>query len=291
WKALPWLSLGAGVNWMWFDATLTNSVNYSAAAFGVGGAAAVAALAAQGCGTAAGGCEGVANVEGDTSGWGWNVGALLEFQTQTRIGLTYRSNIKQYVKGDVSFSNRPALLATGLADGPVKTTIELPDTASIAVAQQIFPALELLADFTWTGWSSLKDLSIYRANGAPLTSTALEFDDSWRVGLGANVQAAEAFKIRLGVAYDTTPVQDEFRTPRLPDEDRTWLAGGVQWAVTKQTAIDVGAAYLIIGEADSNLPNVDPTPPSGFSAPPRGTVVGGYDASVWVASAQVKVGF
>jgi long-chain fatty acid transport protein len=288
WKVVPWLSLGAGANYQWFDAELTNSVNYSAAAFGVGGAAALGGLAASGCGTVAGGCEGVAKVSGDTWSWGWNVGAMIELPTQTRIGLTYRSRLKHYVKGDVSFGNRPALLAAGLPDGPVKTTIELPDTASVAVAQQVIPKLQLLADFTWTGWSSITDLSIFRKSGAPLTSTPLEFDDSWRVGLGANYQVTEMVKLRLGVAYDTTPVRDEFRTPRLPDEDRTWLAGGVQWAFSKQAAIDVGAAYLLVKDASSNLPSIDPSPPSGFSAPPRGNLIGTYGANVWVASVQAR---
>ncbi|ABS24255.1 OmpP1/FadL family transporter [Anaeromyxobacter sp. Fw109-5] len=291
WKVAPWLSLGAGANYQWLDAELTNSVNYSAAAFAVGGATALGALAASGCGGATGGCEGVANVSGDTWSWGWNVGALVELPTKTRVGVSYRSRIKHYVKGDVSFANRPALLAAGLPDGAIQTTIELPDTLSAAVAQPVGDALELLADYTWTGWSTLKDLSIFRESGAPLTSTPLEFDDSWRVGLGASYRATEALKIRLGTAYDRTPVQDEFRTPRLPDEDRWWLAGGVQWAFTRQAALDVGAAYLIIDEASSDLPNVDASPPAGFSAPPRGHLVGSYDASVWLASAQVRFSF
>ena len=299
WKATPWLSVGAGVNYQWFDAELTNSVNYSAAAFAVGGPAALGALAASGCGSIAGGCEGVAKVTGDTWSWGWNAGAMVELQrTQTRIGLTYRSRMKHYIKGDVSFGNRPALLAAvpQLSDGPVKTTIELPDTASVAVSQQIIPALQLLADFTWTGWSTIKDLSIYRTNAVPplpagLTSTPLEFDDSWRVGLGANFQATEMLKLRLGVAYDTTPVKDEFRTPRLPDEDRTWLAGGVQWAFSKQAAIDVGGAYLLVADASSDLPNVDPDPPAGFTATPRGHLVGTYSANVWIASVQARYSF
>jgi long-chain fatty acid transport protein len=294
WKALPWLSVGAGVNYQWFDAELTNSVNYSAAAFAVGGAPALAALAAAGCGGLAppGGCEGVAKVSGDTWSWGWNVGAMVELPTQTRVGLTYRSKMKHYIKGDVSFSNRPALLAAGLPDGPVKTTIELPDTASVAVSQQLLPSLELLADFTWTGWSSLKDLSIYRESGTPLTSTPLEFEDSWRVGVGANLQANEMVKVRAGVAYDTTPVEDEFRTPRLPDEDRTWLAAGFQWALSKQAAIDVGAAYLLVEDASSDLPNIDPSPPTGFAAPPRGHLVGTYsNNNTWVASVQARYSF
>ncbi len=288
WKIVPWLSVGAGVNLQWFDAELTNSVNYSAAAFGAGGAAALAGLALAGCGTAAGGCEGVANVSGDTWSWGWNVGAMAELPTRTRVGVAYRSALTHYIKGDVTFSNRPALLAAALPDGPVKTKIEVPDTVSVAVAQQVIPRLELLADFTWTGWSSIQNLSIFRTSGAPLTSTPLRFDDSWRVGLGANYQLTAPVKLRLGVAYDTTPVRNEFRTPRLPDEDRTWLAGGVQWAFSRHAAIDLGFAYLFVRDASSNLPNVDPNPPAGFVASPKGHLVGTYRGEVWVGSVQAR---
>jgi long-chain fatty acid transport protein len=296
WKIAPWASVGAGVNYQWVEATLTNSVNYSAIAFGTGGAAALGALVASGCGTAAGGCEGIADVTADTWSWGWNIGAMFEAPTQTRVGLSYRSSMKHRAKGDVEFSNRPTLLAAGLPDGPVRATVELPDTASIAVVQQVVPRLELLADFTWTGWSSLKDLSIFRTDtpGIPegLTSTPLEFRDSWRLGLGGNYQATDALKVRLGVAYDRSPVKDEFRTPRLPDDHRTWVAGGVQWAFLPQAALDVGFAYLFLSDMPSNLPNVDPDPPAGFTPTPKGALVGEYtDPSVFIAAAQLRYSF
>jgi long-chain fatty acid transport protein len=292
WKATPWLSIGAGANAQWIDAELTNSVNYSAIAFGVGGPAALAALAAAGCGTLAGGCEGLGKVTGNDWSWGWNVGVMLEAaKTHTRVGASYRSKVEQEIEGDVTFSNRPVLLANALPNGPVRTTIELPDWFSVAVAQQVIPRLELLADFTWTHWSKIQDLSIFRTSGAPLTSTPLQFDDSWRIGLGANYQATPMLKLRLGVAYDTTPVKDEFRTPRLPDEDRTWLAGGVQWAFSKAGAIDVGLAYLFISDASSNLPSVDPSQPPGFQAVPKGNLKGEYEANAWIASAQAKYSF
>jgi long-chain fatty acid transport protein len=274
WKALQWLSLGAGANAQWFDAELTNSVNYSAILAGAGAPPTP-------------GLEGLGKVTGSTWSWGWNVGAMVDLlQTKTRIGLSYRSRITHHITGDVTFSNRPPPLATALPDGPVKTTIEVPDTASVAVAQQIIPKLELLADYTWTGWSSIQDLSIFRTTGQPLTNTSLRFDDSWRVGLGANYQLTEPVKLRLGVAYDKTPVRNEFRTPRLPDEDRTWIAGGVQWAFSKQGAIDFGIAYLFVKNASSNLPSVDPNP--NFPAVPNGQLVGSYSANVWLGSIQAR---
>jgi long-chain fatty acid transport protein len=162
---------------------------------------------------------------------------------------------------------------------------------SIAAAQQVIPSLRLLADFTWTGWSSIEDLDIFRASGTGLTSTPLEFEDSWRVGLGAEYQLAPTWKVRAGVAYDKSPVDDEFRTPRLPDDDRTWVSGGLQWAFAGNGAIDVGLAHLFVSEPSSNLPNVDPAPPTGFQATPKGALVGTYDAAVWIGAVQARYSF
>ena len=45
----------------------------------------------------------------------------------------------------------------------MKTTIKLPDTFSVAAAWEGEKA-EVLADWTWTGWSSIPSLDIVREN-------------------------------------------------------------------------------------------------------------------------------
>jgi long-chain fatty acid transport protein len=245
--------------------------------------------------------EGVATVKGDDWGWGWNLGAMITISPATRIGLHYRSKITQKLEGDVTFDNAPVFgaglgaLGAGLnatfANGNIKGEIELPDTASIALSHNFSDRLQVLADYTWTGWSSVQELSIYRSDGSGLTSTPLRFDDSWRVGLGVNYQLTGQWKLRGGIAYDNTPVKDEFRTPRLPDTDRTWLGIGAQYAMSKQLVLDFGYVYIIAKDGSSNLPNLDPAPPAGFRASPKGTLVGDYDASVNILSAQVRYSF
>jgi long-chain fatty acid transport protein len=211
--------------------------------------------------------------------------------TGTRVGVSYRSAIEHELEGNVSFTNVPTALAAGFPNGDIRADIELPATLSVAVAQEVTPKLQLLADFTWTEWSSIPTLDIFRASGAGLTSTPLRFDDSWRVGLGANYQVTPAWKLRGGVAYDLTPVQDEDRTPRLPDEDRFWLAGGVQWKVVENLAFDAGFAWLFVKEASSELPAVVAPPSAAFRPSPRGNLVGDYEADVWIASAQARYSF
>jgi long-chain fatty acid transport protein len=167
----------------------------------------------------------------------------------------------------------------------VGTSIELPETASVAATYES-GSFDLLADWTWTGWSSIQTLAITRADGAPLSSVPLEFEDSWRAGLGLNYRVNESWMLRLGTAYDTTPVQDAFRTPRLPDQDRVWAAAGFQWKVGSKGALDVGYAHLFVKDGTSALPNQEaPT------SPPTGALIGSYAAGVNLVGIQFRQSF
>ena len=79
---------------------------------------------------------------------------------------------------------------------------------------------------------------------------------TWRTSLGVNYKPNATWKFRGGVAYDKTPTNDTDRTPRLPDQDRTWLALGAQMKVSKAGTVDVGYAHEFIKDASVN--NVAP---------------------------------
>jgi long-chain fatty acid transport protein len=284
WKINNMVSVGGGANLQQLKAELSNAVSYRAVALASGVPALIGAVPA--------GSEGVATVEGDDWGWGWNAGVLFNFTPTTRLGLTYRSAIKYEIEGDVTFGSRPAALGAvpNVADGDVTADIKLPDTFSIALAQELSPGFELLADWTWTGWDSIQDLTIVRSSGSlsgqTLTTTPLRFENSWRLGIGANYQLNPAWKLRGGIAYDTTPVKDEFRTPRLPDADRTWLAAGAQWGFAPNAALDFGYAYIMVKDASSNLVNQETA-----TSLPRGSLVGNYEGNVHILSAQLRWSF
>lgn len=294
-------SLGGGANYQRVSATLSQNVAYGGLAYGAalsaGGPAAAAGILAQLGGVTGLAREGTSTVDGDTWSWGWNVGLALQAGKEGHIGASYRSKIKHDVEGDVTFADAPAFATSGalgplgaalnsrFASGPVTTQIELPETASIAASYE-GETFEVLADWTWTGWSSIQELKIDRTDGSTLSTAPLNFEDTWRVGLGVNTKLNDKCWLRLGTAYDKAPVQDQYRTPRLPDQDRTWAAVGFQYKVGKSGAIDVGYAHLFIKDASSNLANQDTA-----SSPPTGTLVGTYNASVNILAIQFRTGF
>ncbi len=285
WKINDTFSLGFGLNAMYIDAELTNSVDYSAIAIGAGAGGLINPTSCPGSGPGPANCEGVAKVKADDWGWGWNVGAMINASPSTRVGLSYRSEIRQKPDGDVNFSNRPAFLNAAVPDSGVNALVDLPAMGSVALSQQLGPQWQILVDYTYTWWDSIQDLTIVRSSGATLSNTPLRFKNSWRFGIGANYQLNDQWKLRFGWAYDKTPVQDEFRTPRLPDESRNWLAFGAQWRFSKQGALDFGYAHEFVDDASSQLLSASPP------AAPQGNLFGEYKASVDIFAIQLRYAF
>jgi long-chain fatty acid transport protein len=294
-------SIGGGANYQRLKATLSQGVPYGGLAVGgamaAAGPAAAAGILAQLGGPAGLALEGVSEVEGDAWSWGWNVGAALEIGDRGSLAATYRSAIRHDIAGDVTFAGAPTFATTGplsglgtalnarFADGSVTAQIELPDTLSVAAAYE-GEKVELLADWTWTGWSTIQTLTIARSSGSVLSQVPLNFEDTWRAGLGFNYRLQDAWTLRLGTAYDRTPVQDAYRTPRLPDQDRIWAAIGFQYRLGKAGAFDLGYAHLFVDEGMSMLPNqASPT------SPPTGNLIGHYHAKVDIVSVQYRHSF
>ena len=245
WKASDSLSLGAGVSFQYAEATLTNFA----------------------------GAPGVATVESDDTGWGFNLGALWQMSDATRIGFAYRSEVDQALEGDVTFSAVAAL------NGPVSADVTLPDSASLSLFHKLDARWELLADITWTGWSDFDELRIVRTSGALVSVTPENWDDSYRYSLGANYHLDDKLTLRGGLAYDETPVSDAYRTARIPDESRTWLALGAQYRLSDKSALDFGYAHLFIDDARINKTD------NGV------TLSGTYESSVDLLSAQLTLDF
>jgi long-chain fatty acid transport protein len=246
------LSLGAGVSYERLQATLSNGVT-------------PLLPTAQG------------RLKGHDWAYGWNVGVLFDFGQGTRLGLTWRSPISYSIKGALTF-DAAALAPLGSS---VRADLELPRTVAIGLSHALTPGLRLVADYTATGWDSIQSLTVIATSGArvgqAVSSVPLNFRNSWRAGAGAEYQVSPAWLLRAGVAYDRSPVQDAFRTPRLPDDDRKWLAAGVRFQPGSQWSFDVGYAHLWVQSAPSSLASAGPVP---------GTLRGRYESSSNVLAAQ-----
>jgi long-chain fatty acid transport protein len=275
------VSLGFGVSYQRGKIDLVTGANYTAA-----GASVPPALG--GPIPIAPGTEGQNTTSLDGDAWGFNVGALFNVAPATRVGVHYRSQLDYSLDGNTSFSNRPASLGAVVPDGNVKLDLKTPDNLAVSVAHRINDQLELLADVTWWHWSVIKSQPVVRTDGAQngrtLSTLTFNFDDTYRLSIGANYKLSQPWTLKVGLAYDQTPVPNaESRTVRLPDSDRYWLSFGAKYQASPKDVIDVGYVYIKASDADIN--NVQNNPAAGQA---NGNVIGTYKASVNVFGLQYQ---
>ena len=68
---------------------------------------------------------------------------------------------------------------------------------------------------------------------------------------------------------------DEFRTARIPGNDRKWLSLGVGWQVAPSSKIDVGYSHLFI--SDAKIDDDQTAPADGRNGRLRGDFEGSVD--------------
>jgi len=307
WRVNDQFSVGVGVDWQKIDATFTSQVNYSAALAQAAGVAAAQGLIPAALVptiiAATPNLESFSDVNGDDSAWGWNIGVLWDITPSTRLGAHYRSSVKYTINGNVSFDN-PALPALPptlapvvgllannvnavLANGGITAKVEVPDIVNVSMFSRIDPKWDVMADVQWTRWSTIKDLTFVRTTGSVLSTTPENFDDAWRVSVGANYHYTDQWMFRGGFAWDQSPVNTTDRTVRLPDEDRYWFSIGAQYKMNSNLKFDGGFTYIYANKADINQ-SAGGITPIGY---PSGLVKGNYDVSATIFALQMTYTF
>lgn len=210
---------------------------------------------------------------------GGNVGLLYKPTEKTQIGLHYRSGIDHKLKGTVKFDSP----LTALNDN-VTADADLPAHASLSVGHKVNDKLEVMGDVTRTKWSSYERIRVVKSNGVDLSNEYQGWKDANRYAIGANYQYSERLKLRGGIALDESPVPNaQLRSPRTPDNDRTWVAVGANYKVKKNFDVDV--AYTHISTKSTPIENTKTIGANNF------LLKGNYDSKVDVVGVQLNWAF
>ncbi len=253
------LAIGLGMNVQYIEATLKKDI-YQAAL---------------------GSPDGHAKMDGDSWGVGVNFGFIYELQPQTRLGVHYRSEISQTLKGKVKYKSVHPILQQGFGkiNKRVEAQIDLPSTFAVSMTHQLNNKLTLLADVTFTNWSSFDELRIEGGDAFdPVDLVEEKWNDIYRYSLGMKYAYNHQWTFRTGVALDETPIDDKYRTSRIPGDDRTWLSFGASYSPNNQLTIDVGYSHLWVEDAKIDEEYALLTG--------SGTLRGEFDADVDILSAQ-----
>jgi long-chain fatty acid transport protein len=237
-RLADWLAIGGGPAIQYAHAEFTNAINSSA----------VARLANPLLPAGFVLPDGFARITGDSWSAGYTLGALAELTPETRIGASYRSQLSHRLEGNATF-NVPAALAANsrFQNTPAIADLKTPDIVSLAASHRVSPELTLLAGAQWTNWSVVKTLSVVRPNGSALIEQPEQWHGTWFGSIGATYRPDPDWAFRGGIAIDPTPVPNEFRTARLPDADRYWLALGLGYRRTADLRFDIAYIHIFSG--------------------------------------------
>jgi long-chain fatty acid transport protein len=254
-KANDQLSIGMGISAMWAQAELTSSVNTTG--------------------------DPQVKIKGDDWGFGFNLGAIYQATTDTRVSVAYRSKVNQTLEG-TSQSTFKSLdgIPSRMLNSDVTARLALPETFSVSAFSNVNDKFDLMGDVTWTRWSQFKELNVIRANGTTLNGTNEDWSNTMRYSIGANYHYSDDLKLRAGLAYDEEAISDQFRTARIPGNDRKWVSLGANWKISQNSSIDLGYAHLFMNNTsiDTNLGGA-------------GHLTGTYEGSADILSAQYTHNF
>lgn len=154
--------------------------------------------------------DGRLEIDDDTWGWGANVGVLYEPTPDTRLGLTYTSEIDLDFRGPAQFSGIGPILTAllqsrGLLDARVDVGAKVPQQVMGSVYTAIDDSWALLGNLGWQDWSEFGETEIGIDNTqSPISLTnPLSFDDTWHAAVGAQYHTNDRWKVNFGLAYDS----------------------------------------------------------------------------------------
>ena len=203
-----------------------------------------------------GGHDGALGTRSDSWSAGLILGATYEPWEGTRLGVSWRSQVRHKLRGDADFSTGGAVgqglaAATGaFTDSRIRSSLNNPSALTFGISQDVTPALTLFADVQRMGWSSVQEVTLRFDNPAqPPVRGVLALRDSWYVAFGGRYQIDERFALRAGFAFDEAASRDTTRTPLLPDNFALWTAIGLEVRLSDRMRLDFAYGHLFSGDA------------------------------------------
>lgn len=200
---------------------------------------------------------------------GWSktmqLGAMYEFNENTRIGLAYRfkstqkTRGKHYMTTDVTYG--PVLVAKdAFTRNTTMSNPELPASWILSGYHRFSDKWATSATVRYAQWHRFYTFpakSYGPTTGEKNLDVNYKWKDSWTFSVGEEYYMNDNWTLRFGTAWDQTPVpNNDYRTNRIPDVDRIWAAVGASY-MTGNHQFDIGYNHLFMMHGRTNTRKAD----------------------------------
>lgn len=218
---------------------------------------------------------------------GWDAGLEVKPNPNNAIGLSYHSAITQHMTGSATVTGKTVPFQflnsfTTLRDSAASTTLNLPGYFMLGGSHKLTSKWTVMAEADYILWDRLQKLTInYAFSGMAPSTLAFDYHNTWRLALGQSYQAAKDLTLRMGVAWDESPIPNNLvRSARLPSDNRFWVSVGGTYDIDTHASVSFGYSHIFIKSAQVNS-----TAPNGL------TYVANYRGSADLVGAQLNLKF
>jgi long-chain fatty acid transport protein len=127
----------------------------------------------------------------------------------------------------------------------------IPQALMLSGYHQLNPRWAIMGNIGWQDWSEFgkQDLTLRSTTSTTFTQD-LDYDDTWHFALGAQYRFADPWLWSFGVAYDTSPTDEDTRTPDLPLDRQIRIGTGIQYDWNEDVTVGAAYEYVDLGDAE-----------------------------------------
>ena len=176
-------------------------------------------------------------LKGNSYGYGWNSGILLQITDALKFGASYISRVTH----EITDGEQEVTLSDGtVIKQDARSSIVLPAIGKTGIALTVNPWVVEL-DAEWIEWSVYNRSRVSFTDGTSI-DTPKNWHDAWTWHLGTQYTVNQYIDLRAGVAYGQTPVPRSTIDPLVVGGNRIAYFLGLGSHLGKVT-IDLGYIY------------------------------------------------
>lgn len=183
---------------------------------------------------------------------------LDDWQASGRVGLLLHPRedlaLSVYYNSETEFDLQGGVKGPAGLDPNLDSELPMAQFVEVSGYWQATDRLALLATFNWEDWSSANDLRIRLATRTIDATTG--FNDTYKIGLGANYRLTDRWLLQTGIMYDTSAFKNKDRTTAIPVDEQIRFSLGAQHDLNESVALGLSFTYVHLGDSEVRDPTV-----------------------------------
>ncbi len=164
----------------------------------------------------------------------------------TLLSFVYRTNLSQTLSGPIRTTGLPPTLPVSTATN-ISLDMEFASVYELGIAKQLNDEWRIAVSADYETWSDFANNYISIDTSNDIRVLERNWDDTWRLAFGA-IYEQPGYKLSMGISYDSSAVEDEYRTADLPVDEQLRFAFGFTRNISDVLEYSLGGSYVDLGD-------------------------------------------